>query len=57
MNPWCLPGRDRARRPAVRGTARPVSPSELLPLYRLGAIPPAPFVLTPELLRGIDYRG
>jgi hypothetical protein len=27
----------------------------LLPLFRLDSIPPLPFVLTPELLRKIDY--
>jgi glutamyl-tRNA synthetase len=38
-------------------TIRPVGAAELLPLFRLGAIPPVPFVLTPELLRGIGYVG
>jgi glutamyl-tRNA synthetase len=33
----------------------PVSPCELLPFFRLGTIPPNPFVLTPELLRLIGY--
>src|SRR5262249_34051622 len=32
---------------------REVSARDLLPLCRLEAIPPRPFVLTPELLRGI----
>jgi glutamyl-tRNA synthetase len=31
----------------------PLSPRELLPRFRLEAIPCEPFVLTPELLRGI----
>lgn len=37
--------------------ARPeaVSPQELLPLFRLEAIPAQPFVLTPELLHDIGY--
>jgi glutamyl-tRNA synthetase len=35
----------------------PVTAAELLPLYRLDQIPPAPFVLTPALLRGIGYAG
>ena len=34
---------------------RPVTARELLPLFRLGSIPPHPFVLTPELLRKIGY--
>jgi glutamyl-tRNA synthetase len=34
---------------------RPVTVKELLPLFRLGAVPPRPFVLTPELLRAIGY--
>ena len=33
----------------------PVSARELLPRFRLNAIPPRPFVLTAELLRGIGY--
>ncbi len=33
-----------------------VSLRELCPLFRLETIPPAPFVLTPELLRLIGYR-
>ncbi len=33
-----------------------VSAHELLALFRLRAIPPAPFVLTPELLARIGYR-
>jgi glutamyl-tRNA synthetase len=35
----------------------PVSPHELLPRFRLGAIPPRPFVLTAELLKRIGYGG
>lgn len=35
----------------------PIRARELLPLYRLDAIPPRPFVLTPELLRLIGYAG
>jgi glutamyl-tRNA synthetase len=35
--------------------ARPVSCRDLLPLYRPERIPKGPFVLTPELLRGIGY--
>ncbi|MBN9519124.1 tRNA glutamyl-Q(34) synthetase GluQRS [bacterium] len=34
---------------------RPVTPRELLTAFRLDAIPPRPFVLTAELLRGIGY--
>jgi glutamyl-tRNA synthetase len=34
---------------------KPVTPHELLPRFRLGAIPPRPFVLTAELLRRIGY--
>jgi glutamyl-tRNA synthetase len=34
---------------------QPVTPRDLLPRFRLDAIPPAPFVLTAELLRGIGY--
>ncbi len=34
----------------------PISARELVPLFRLEAIPPGPFVLTPELLAGIGYR-
>jgi glutamyl-tRNA synthetase len=34
----------------------PVSARELLPRFRLDAIPRAPFVLTAELLRGIGYE-
>ncbi len=34
-----------------------VSARELLPLFRLEAIPPGPFVLTPDLLREIGYSG
>lgn len=33
----------------------PVAARELLPRFRLAAIPPRPFVLTSELLRGIGY--
>ncbi len=33
----------------------PVAPRDLLPRFRLDAIPPRPFVLTPELLRGVGY--
>jgi len=33
----------------------PIRAVDLLPLFRLDAIPPHPFVLTPELLRGIGY--
>ncbi len=35
----------------------PVSAKELLPMFRLDAIPREPFALTPELLREIGYRG
>jgi glutamyl-tRNA synthetase len=34
---------------------RAVGVRELLPLFRREAIPPGPFVLTPEFLRGIGY--
>jgi glutamyl-tRNA synthetase len=34
----------------------PVTAVGLLPLFRLDAVPPRPFVLTPELLRGIGYE-
>jgi glutamyl-tRNA synthetase len=34
----------------------PTAARELLPRFRLEAIPPRPFVLTPELLQGIGYR-
>src|SRR5205823_12708693 len=37
-------------------SAAPVAPRDLLPRFRLGAIPRRPFVLTAELLRGIGYR-
>jgi glutamyl-tRNA synthetase len=37
------------------GRVRPVTARELLPLFRLETIPPAPFFLTPELLRQIGY--
>jgi glutamyl-tRNA synthetase len=33
----------------------PIAAKELLPLFRLAAVPPAPFVLTPDLLRAIGY--
>jgi glutamyl-tRNA synthetase len=33
----------------------PVSVRELVPLFRLEAIPPRPFVLTAELLAQIEY--
>jgi glutamyl-tRNA synthetase len=36
--------------------AAPVSARELVPLFRLEAIPPAPFVVTPALLRSIGYN-
>jgi glutamyl-tRNA synthetase len=36
--------------------ARPMTADELVPCFRLHAIPPAPFVLTTSLLRGIGYR-
>jgi glutamyl-tRNA synthetase len=35
---------------------RPVSARSLLPLFRIDSIPPKPFVLTPESLRGLGYR-
>lgn len=34
---------------------QPILPRDLLPLFQIGAIPPAPFVLTPEGLRNIGY--
>jgi glutamyl-tRNA synthetase len=34
----------------------PVLPQDLLGAFRLEAIPPDPFVLTPELLRQIGYE-
>ena len=34
---------------------RPVTPKELLPVFTLAGIPRRPFVLTPELLKGIGY--
>jgi glutamyl-tRNA synthetase len=37
------------------GALRPATARELVPLFRLDAIPPHPFVLTPELLRSIGY--
>jgi glutamyl-tRNA synthetase len=36
---------------------RPVDSRALLPLFRLEAIPPVPFILTPELLQRIGYSG
>jgi glutamyl-tRNA synthetase len=33
----------------------PISARELVPRFQLGTIPPRPFVLDPELLRGIGY--
>ncbi|HTU92663.1 MAG TPA: tRNA glutamyl-Q(34) synthetase GluQRS [Gemmataceae bacterium] len=33
----------------------PITPRELLPLFRLETIPRTPFVMTPELLRGVEY--
>jgi glutamyl-tRNA synthetase len=33
----------------------PIAARDLVPYFRLGAIPPAPFVLTAEVLRGIGY--
>lgn len=36
---------------------KPVAPRELLPRFRLDAVPRRPFVLTGELLRGIGYAG
>ena len=35
----------------------PVAACELLPRFRLGAIPPKPFVLTAALLKEIEYEG
>jgi glutamyl-tRNA synthetase len=35
---------------------RPATARELLPLFRLDAVPPRPFVLTPELQKLIDRR-
>lgn len=37
--------------------ATPISPRELLPLFRLAAIPPTPFALTPAVLLEIGYGG
>ncbi len=37
--------------------AKPIAARELVPAFRLGAIPPRPFLLTAELLRGIGYTG
>lgn len=37
-------------------SVEPITPGELLPLFRLESIPRTPFVLTPELLRRIGYR-
>jgi glutamyl-tRNA synthetase len=39
------------------GRLEPVSARDLLPLFRLGTIPPRPFVLEPALLRAIGYKG
>jgi glutamyl-tRNA synthetase len=36
---------------------RPISVTELLPLFRLETIPPEPFVLTDSHLRAIGYKG
>ncbi len=36
-------------------TVRPVAARELLPRFRLDAVPQGPFVLTAELLRAIGY--
>src|SRR5438067_8250362 len=38
-------------------SAAPVAPRDLLPRFRLEAIPRRPFVLTADLLRGIGYGG
>jgi glutamyl-tRNA synthetase len=38
------------------GRPEAVSARELIPLFRLEAVPRGAFVLTPELLRGIGYR-
>jgi glutamyl-tRNA synthetase len=37
--------------------AEPITARELVPRFRLAAIPPAPFVLQPALLRAIGYEG
>ena len=37
------------------GAIRPTTARELLPLFRMEAVPPTPFVLTPERLREIGY--
>jgi glutamyl-tRNA synthetase len=37
------------------GRVEPVRARELVGVYELGSVPRAPFVLTPELLRGIGY--
>ncbi len=37
--------------------SEPIGARELIPLFRLGSIPAGPFVLTPELLVEIGYRG
>jgi glutamyl-tRNA synthetase len=34
----------------------PLSPSDLLPRFRLNSIPPTPFVLTPDLLHRIGWK-
>ncbi len=36
--------------------ARPITATELLPIFRLDTIPRSPFVLTPELLAAIRYH-
>jgi glutamyl-tRNA synthetase len=38
------------------GEIEPIPPRELLPRFRLEAIPRGPFVLTPELLAAVGYR-
>ena len=40
-----------------QGRPDPVSPRDLLPRFRLDAIPPDPFVLTAALLKRIGYAG
>src|SRR5262245_29619952 len=36
---------------------RPIAARDLIPLFRIDSIPPQPFVLTPEHLWAIGYRG
>jgi glutamyl-tRNA synthetase len=36
--------------------SEPIAVAELLPRFLLAAIPPQPFVLTPDLLARIGYR-